>query len=153
MSTGNANRSSVEEIRVYAPSRGNLALKAETLPRTRVAEPLPDRPSRPRLRPVKPRQKRRTAIGLLRDYKVIPKTAAVAAVLVVAFAMIFMISGFSGISAAQKQINKLEKQISELESAVEKTNVDLLFSIDAESAHEAARNAGMSYPTSANFGR
>ena len=161
MSTGNASRNQTNEFRVYAPGRtrtvvnGNLAVKSEALPRTRVAEPLPNEPARrPRLVPVKqPKQQRRTLPELVRDYKVVPKAMAVAVVLAMAFALIFMISGFSNISAAQKEINRLSKKVTEMERAVEKTNVDLLFSIDAGAAHDAARDAGMSYPAARNFGR
>lgn len=160
MSTGNANRYQEDEFRVFAPGRstttvnGNLAMKPEALPRTRVAEPLPARPERrPHLVPVRPKEKRRTLPQLIRDYKVVPKTMAAAVVLAMAFAMIFMISGFNNISVAQKEINRLSKKVSEMESAVEKTGVDLLFSIDAGAAHDAARDAGMSYPTARNYGR
>ncbi len=161
MSTGNANRNQADEFRVFAPGRtrtvvnGNLAVKSEALPRTRVAEPLPAQPARrPRLVPVKqPKQKRRTLPELIRDYKVVPKTMAVALVLAIAFATIFMISGFNNISVTQKEINRLSRKVSEMEKAVEKTNVDLLFSIDAGAAHDAAQDAGMSYPAAQNYGR
>lgn len=158
MSTGNARNSSLEDLRVFAPGRtvtnGNLALNSEALPRTRIAEPKPAQPARrPQLVPVRPKEKRRTLAQVIREYRVIPKTFAVAAVLAAAFALIFMISGFNNISAVQKDINRLSNKVSEMERAVEKTNVDLLFSIDAGAAHEAAQNAGMDYPTAQNFGR
>lgn len=154
MSTDSSKRKSLDEIRVYAPSRGNLALASETLPRTRVAEPSPVRPARkPRLVPVPAKPRRRTLSELVREYKVLPKAAAAIAILAVAFALIVTVSGFNTISATQKEINKLEKKVSDMESTVEKAGVDLLFSIDPEAAHNAAREAGMLYPTARNYGR
>ncbi|MCR5611960.1 MAG: hypothetical protein K6F68_09070 [Clostridiales bacterium] len=154
MSTGNEKAKSLDELRVYAPSRGNLALKSEALPRTRVAEPKPYEPvRRPKLTPVAPRPKRKTLLEVLREYKFLPKTLAVVVILAMAAALIVTISGFNNISAAQKEINNLSKKVSQMESAVEKTNVDLLFSIDIDAAHAAAEEAGMSYPTAENYGR
>ena len=146
-------KKSLDAIRVYAPSRGSLALDSEALPYTRVAEPAPAAaPRRPKLVPLAPAKKRHTLLDTMREYKVLPKTAAVVCILAMAFALIFTLSGFNNISASQKEINKLSKQVSEMEKNVEKANVDLLFSLDLASAHEAARDAGMSYPGTGNAG-
>lgn len=153
MSTGNDKVRSLREIRVYAPSRGNLALQSEALPRTRVAEPKPYPERRPKLTPVAPRPKRRTLAQILREYKVFPKLAAVICIAAIAAALIITVSGFNTISETQKEINRLSKKVSEMEKTVEKTGVDLLFSIDLSAAHEAARANGMSYPTAQNYGR
>lgn len=148
-------RKSLDTIRVYAPSRGNLAIQSESLPYTRVAEPSPVRPApgrRPTLVPKAPAKKRRTLADTLREYKVLPKAAAIACILSMAFALIFMLSGFNDISAAQKEINKLNQRVSEMESVVEKTNVDYLFSIDIGAARAAAGEAGMTYAVKSNPG-
>ena len=146
-------RKSLDAIRVYAPSRGNLAVKSEALPYTRVAEPVPAEPRRrPQLVPAAPAKRRRTLLETLREYKALPKTAAVVMVLAVAFALIVTISGFNTISAAQKEINALNKRVAEMENVVERTNVEYLFSIDIGSAHDAANAAGMAYPGSGNIG-
>lgn len=149
-------RKNIDALRVYAPSRGNLAIDTESLPRTHVAEPAhkpePRRP-RPYLVPKAPETRRRTLADILREYKVIPKAGFVALVLAVAFALIIMLSGYNDISAAQKRINALDSKVSELQSAVDKTKVDYLFSIDLGSAREAAAQAGMTYPALGSAGR
>ena len=147
-------RKSLDAIRVYAPSHGNLAVETEALPYTRVAEPLPK--TEPRRRPYlvpQPQHKRHTLADTLREYKVLPKVGAFACVVAMALALIVMLSGYNTIAAAQKEINSLTKRVSEMESLVEKANVDYLFSIDINSAHDAARAAGMSYPAAGNIGR
>jgi cell division protein FtsL len=150
-------RKSLDAIRVYAPSRGNLAIKEETLPQTHVAEPSPrkaePRRQRPRLVPKAPAKKRRTLTQLIREFKVFPKLAFLAFVLTAAFCFLFMLSGSKDIAAAQKDINDLQEQISDLQSVVDKTNVDYLFSIDISSARGAAAAAGMAYPVSGVSGR
>lgn len=146
-------KKSLDAIRVYAPSRGNLAIESEALPYTRVAEPAPAAaPRRPKLVPLAPAKKRHTLLDTVREYKVLPKTGAVALILAMAFALIFTLSGFNNISAAQKEINSLTKQVSEMEKGVEKANVDLLFALDPAAAHDAARAAGMSYPGTGSLG-
>ncbi|MCR5808462.1 MAG: hypothetical protein K6G56_02755 [Clostridiales bacterium] len=154
MPENNRGRKNLDAIRVYAPSRGNLAVSSEALPYTRVAEPLPK--TEPRRRPVlvpnAPAKKRRTLADLLREYKFLPKLGAVVCVLAVAFSLIVMLSGFNSISAAQKDLNSLSKRVSEMENVVEKTNVEYLFSIDIGSAHDAATAAGMSYAVNPNAG-
>ena len=146
MATGKERVKSLDELRVYAPSRGNLAYQSEAIPHVRTAEPAPDRPIRkPDLRPVAPRPRRRSLFELLRDYKILPKIAAVAAILAVAGVLIVTVSGYNRISAAKRENNKLSKKVIEMEKAVEKAKVDLLFSIDQEAAQEAAQEAGMQY--------
>lgn len=143
-------RKSLDAIRVYAPSRGNLAIKEETLPITRVAEPSPSRPEprrpRPRLVPKAPAKKRRTFAQFVREFKVVPKAAFLTFVLAAAFMLLFSLSGSKNIAAAQREINELRNEISDLQSVVDKTSVDYLFSIDISSARGAAAAAGMSYP-------
>lgn len=150
-------RKNLDVLRVYAPSRGNLAIDMETLPRTHVAEPVrkpAPRHPRPYLVPEKaPEVRRRTLADILREYKVAPKLGFVALAVAVAFAFIVMLSGYNDISAAQKRINALDEQVSRLQSAVEKTKVDYLFSIDLGSAREAATQAGMTYPAVGSEGR
>lgn len=147
-------RKSLEAIRVYAPSRGNLAVSSEALPYTRVAEPLPK--TEPRRRPVivpsAPAKERRSLIDTAREYKLLPKLAAFLCVLAMAFSLIVMLSGYNRISAAQKDLNSLNKRVTEMENVVEKTNVEYLFSIDVGSAHDAASAAGMSYAVGGNTG-
>ena len=149
-------RKSRDAIRVYAPSRGNLAIKEETLPVTRVAEPTPRRqaPRRPRphLVPKAPARKRRTLTELLREFKVVPKAAFLAVVLAAAAMLLFSISGSKNIASVQKEINDLQKEITDLQSVVDKTSVDYLFSIDIGSARGAAAAAGMAYPVSGGSG-
>lgn len=150
-------RRNLDAIRVYAPSRGNLAIDTESLPRTRVAEPVkkpePRRP-RPYLVPKQaPAVRRRTLADILREYKVAPKAGFVALVVAVAFALIVLLSGYNDLSAAQKRINALDDQVTKLQSVVEKTKVDYLFSIDLGSAREAATQAGMTYPALGSDGR
>lgn len=147
-------RRNLDALRVYAPSRGNLAIKSEALPATRVAEPSPSREPRrrPTLVPRKPAVRRRTLADVLRENKVLPKTAAVVCVLAMAMALIVMLSGYNNISAAQKEINSLSKRVDDMESVVEKTNVEYLFAIDAGSAHDAASEAGMNYPVFGSSG-
>ncbi len=155
MSTPETNkRKSLEALRVYAPSRGNLAIESEALPYTRVAEPAPgyEPRRRPTLVPKAPARKKRTLAQVLRENKVVSKLAAVGCVLAVAMALIVMISGYKNISAAQKEINELSKRVSEMESSVEKTNVEYLFSIDVGSATDAAGSAGMTYPAAGGAG-
>ena len=64
-----------------------------------------------------------------------------------------MIHGYNGISAAQREINSLSKQVAEMEGVVEKTNVEYLFSIDVSSARDAAGAAGMTYSRAGGSGR
>ena len=158
MSMPEASKRTVERpIRVYAPSRGNLALQPEAVPQTRVAEPVrrPVRKPQPAERPlVKPgtQKSRRTFAEVWRAYNVTPKLMAVLCVCAAAGAMLFMVRRYSRISAMQSDINKLSQQISEMESHIEKANVDYMFSIDIDAAHNAARAAGMVYPDSESFG-
>ena len=141
-------RKNIDALRVYAPSRGNLAIESEALPYTRVAEPSPKySPRRPKLVPVKkPAVKKQTFADVLRENKVLSKVLAVGCVLAVALALIVMLSGYNSISAAQRDINSLSKRVDDMMSSVEKTNVEYLFSIDVGSAHDAAGSAGMFYP-------
>lgn len=158
MSMPEANRRTVERpIRVYAPSRGNLALQPEPVPSTRVAEPVrrPVRKPQPAQRPlVLPQTKkhRRTLADIWKAYKVTPKLIALLCVFIAAGSMLFMVRRFSRISAMQTDINRLSGKISELESSIEKDNVEYMFSIDIGAAHNAARAAGMVYPDSGNIG-
>ena len=140
-------RKNLEALRVYAPSRGNLAIDSEALPYTRVAEPAPARQPRrrPALVPVAPAQKRRTLAEVIRENKRIAKSVSVICVLAAAFALIVMLHGYNDISAAQKEINELSTRVSDMEGVVEKANVEYLFSIDVGSAREAAGTAGMTY--------
>ena len=140
-------RKNLEALRVYAPSRGSLAIDSEALPYTRVAEPAPARSPRrrPSLVPVAPAEKRRTLADVVRENKLIAKAASVICVLAAAFALIVMLHGYNGISAAQKEINELSGRVTKMESVVEKTNVEYLFSIDVGSARDAAGAAGMTY--------
>lgn len=140
-------RKNLEALRVYAPSRGNLAIDSEALPYTRVAEPAPARPARrrPSLVPAAPSQEKRTFADVVRENKLVAKVVSVVCILAAAFALIFMIHGYNGISAAQKEINELSKRVADMEGVVEKTNVEYLFSIDVGSAREAAGAAGMTY--------
>lgn len=156
MSMPETNRKkSLDAIRVYAPSHGNLAIETEALPYTRVAEPLPrtEPRRRPYLVPNAPQPRRRTLADILREYKVLPKAAAFVCVAAMAFALIVMLSGYNNIAAAQKEINSLNKRVAEMENLVEKTNVDYLFSVDINSAHDAAREAGMTYPVTGSIGK
>ncbi len=148
-------RKSLEALRVYAPSRGNLAIESESLPYTRVAEPLPKTSPRrrPALVPKAPAERRRSLAEVFRANKVLAKTTAVIGILAVALALLVMISGYNKITAAQKEINNLSREVSEMESSVEKANIEYLFSIDIGSAHDAANAAGMRYPVSGNVGR
>ena len=158
MSMPEASKRTVERpIRVYAPSRGNLALAPEAVPSTRVAEPVrrPVRKPQPAARPAErpeSKKQRRTLIDILRAYKVLPKLLAVLCVCLAAGAMLFMIRRYSRIAAVQSDINELNVRIAELESEIDKANVDYMFSIDIDAAHDAARAAGMVYPDSGSFG-
>lgn len=158
MSMPEANRRTVERpIRVYAPSRGNLALQPEAVPATRVAEPArrPVRKPQPAERPAvrtETKKQRRTLAQIWKAYKVTPKIIAVCCVCLAAGAMLFMVRRYSRIASVQSDINRLSSQISQLESSIEKTNVDYMFSIDIGAAHNAARAAGMVYPDSESFG-
>ena len=147
-------RKNLEAIRVYAPSRGSLAVSSEALPYTRVAEPLPK--TEPRRRPVivpaAPKEERRSLLDTMREYKLLPKLAAFICVVAMAFSLIVMLSGYNAVSAAQKDLNSLNKRVTEMENVVEKTNVEYLFSIDIGSAHDAAAAAGMSYAVNGNTG-
>ena len=148
-------RKNIDALRVYAPSRGNLAIESEALPYTRVAEPSPKQQPRrrPTLVPVrKPAQKKQTFADVLRENRVLTKVLAVGCVLAIALALIVMLSGYNSISAAQREINELSKRVAGMESSVEKTNVEYLFSIDAGSAHDAAGSAGMTYPVTGGAG-
>ena len=113
----------------------------------RVAEPAPARSPRrrPSLVPVAPAKKRRTLADVVRENKLIAKAASVICVLAAAFALIVMLHGYNGISAAQKEINELSGRVTKMEGVVEKTNVEYLFSIDVGSARDAAGAAGMTY--------
>ncbi len=145
-----------DTIRVYAPSRGNLALSTEAAPKTRVAaEPVrnPERKPHEVLTPRKAeRVQRRTLWQLMADYKVIPKTFAVVCVGAVAASMLFVMTRYNAISAAYTRTNELAAEVEALEKEVERTNVDYLFSIDIGAAHAAAKAAGMVYPTADNIG-
>ena len=149
-------RKNLDALRVYAPSRGNLAIDSEALPYTRVAEPTPE--SKPRRRPAlapvrnKPAVKKQSLAEAAKENKVFYKLIAVACVLAVALALIVMLSGYNSISAAQRELNDLSKRVAGMESMVEKTNVEYLFSIDAASSHEAANIAGMTYPVMGGAG-
>lgn len=149
-----SKRRNLDTIRVYAPSRGSLAIESEALPYTRVAEPAPgyEPRRRPTLVPKAPAKKKRSLAQVLKENRVTSKLAAVGCVLAVAMALIVMLSGYNNISAAQKEINELSKRVATMESSVEKTNVDYLFSIDDASAHEAAGSAGMTFPVSGGAG-
>lgn len=158
MSMPEVNRRTADQpIRVYAPSRGNLALQPDAAPATRVAEPIrrPARKPAPAERPlVSPKQKRQTrTLGeIWRAYNITPKLFATVCVCLAAGAMLFMIRRYSRIAAVQSDINRLSKQITEMENSIDKTNVDYMFSIDIDAAHNAARAAGMVYPDSGSFG-
>lgn len=148
------NGYSHETIRVYAPSRGNLALAPEAAPRTRVAaEPVkkPRRSPAPKQAVPEAKVRRRTLAETMRAYKVLPKFAAVLCVGIATSAMLFVIMRYSRISSAYNEVNELSSQIENMEKAVEKANVDYLFSIDIDAAHDAARAAGMVYPTVDNI--
>ena len=139
-------RKRLEDIRVYSPSRGNLAIKSEALPYTRVAEPETAAPRRPVLVPAAPADKRRTLLDLLRERKVFAKTAAIACVFVAAAALIVTVSGYNNISAVQKQINDLNESVSRMQIDVKSAERTYLESIDTEAAQRAAADAGMVYP-------
>ncbi len=149
-------RKNLDALRVYAPSRGNLAIDSEALPYTRVAEPTHE--VKPRRRPAlvpakkKPASRKRSIAQAAKENNVFYKLVAVACVLAVALALIVMLSGYNSISAAQRELNELSRRVAGMESMVEKTNVEYLFSIDAASSHEAANIAGMTYPVTGGAG-
>ena len=142
-------RKSLDTLRVYAPSRGSLAVETEALPVTRVAEPLPARQRRPKLVAL-PQKKRRTFADVLREHKVLQRAAMLVSIFAVAFALV--VSGYNRISAAQRDLNSLSKQAEKLKNSVEQTNIDLLFSISSASPQDAAEAAGMSYPVNGHTG-
>lgn len=144
-------RKSLDTLRVYAPSRGSLAVETEALPLTRVAEPLPARQRRPKLVAL-PQKKRRTFADVLREHKVLQRAAMLVSIFAVAFALVVTVSGYNRISAAQRDLNSLSKQAEELKNSVEQTNIDLLFSISSASPQDAAEAAGMSYPVNGHTG-
>gem|GEM_PF-274513 len=158
MSMPETNRRPVNEpIRVYAPSRGNLAVKSEAAPATRVAEPArrPVRRPAPQTRPLvdpKQAQKRRTLADVWRAYKITPKLFAVLCVGAAAASLLFMMKRYSRISAVQREINELSGRIVEMEKGVERTDIEYMFSIDIGAAHDAARQAGMVYPVAEGIG-
>ena len=158
MSMPETNRRPINEpIRVYAPSRGNLAMQPDYVPATRVAEPVrkparrPQTTERPLVDP-KTTRKRRTLAQVWRAYGVTPKLIAVAYICVAAASMLFMLKRYNRISSVQRDINKLHGQIQELEFAVERTNNEYMSSIDIGAAQNAARDAGMVYPGAAGIG-
>ena len=94
MSMPEANRRNTpnEPIRVYAPSRGNLAMRPEAVPATRVAEPA--RRPNPTVRPHRKGQEapaRRTLAQLWREYKVAPVLAVFCCIFAAAGALLVMI--------------------------------------------------------------
>ena len=150
--SNSSKRKSLEDLRVYAPSRGSLAIETEALPYTRVAEPLPAQPRRRPKLVALPKTEKRTFADVLRENKVLSRAAALVCVFAVALALVFTLMGYNKVSAAQRELNALSKQATELENSVEKTNIDLLFSINAGSAQDAAEAAGMTYPVTGNAG-
>ena len=154
MPKSNSKRKSLDDLRVYAPSRGTLAIETEALPYTRVAEPLPREPRRRPKLTVLPKTHRHTFADTLRENKLLQKTAAIACVFAVALALVITIMGFNRVSSAQRELNSLAKQAEKLENAVEETNIALLFSINSSvgSAEDAAESAGMSFPVTVHAG-
>ncbi len=152
MSMPETNRRPINEpIRVYAPSRGNLAEQPEYSPVTRVAEPVrrPSRRPQPDQRPLvspKTAKKRRSLAEVWRAYKVTPKAAAVLCILLAAAAMLFVLRRYDRITAVQHEIIDLGNRIEQLQNEVERTGNEYNSSIDINAAHEAARAAGMVYP-------
>lgn len=154
MSMPNANRrnneqESFDELRVFAPSRGNLAVKEESLPYTHVAEPVTV-PMKPR-RVKSPKKEERVTVAMfLRNAKAMKKVCITAVVLAVAAALIITVSGYNRIAEEQKRINALRDRVEELSVIVE---TDSKFPVDFGAARQAAQDAGMVYPSSANYGR
>lgn len=149
-----AKRKNLDALRVYAPSRGNLAIENEALPYTRVAEPATkvDIRHRPFIVPKPVSVPKKTIAEHIKDNHVFAKLTAVLCVCLVALSLLVMISGYNSISAAQREMNALTKRVADMESIVEKTNVEYLFSIDVNSAHEAAGSVGMIYPINGGSG-
>ena len=147
-------RRSVDEIRrVYSPSRGNLAIKSEALPYTRVAEPVPAQPRRrPTLVPVAPAPHKRTLAEALKENKVLAKAAAVGIIIAVAFAFIVTLSGYNNIAAVQREINELSGRVSTLQRDVQSTSLMYDMACDTDAAHDAAAEAGMYFPVSGSTG-
>ncbi len=160
MSMPEANRRNTpnEPIRVYAPSRGNLAIQPERNPATRVAEPVRRPRQEPAVRPLTPGKdavspSHRRFAQIWREYRVTPKLAAFACVCLAAGAMLFMLRRYSRISAVQRDINSLSKEITRMEDSIEQANVSFMSSVDIGAAHDAATEAGMVYPGADSFGR
>ena len=155
MSMPENRRNTTEPIRVYAPSRGNLAIQPERIPSTRVAEPArrprPETTVRP-LRKGSESPASRNLLKLWRDWRIAPKLAAFVCVCLAAAAMLFMLRRYSRISAVQTDINKLSKQIAQMEDSIERANVNYMSSIDIGAAHDAATEAGMVYPGAGSYG-
>lgn len=139
-------RKRLEDIRVYSPSRGNLAIKSEALPYTRVAEPEKAVPHRPVLVPTAPAEKKLSVLDRIRERRLFAKAAAIVCVFVAAAALIITVSGYNNISAVQKQINELNESVSQMQVNVNSAERTYLESIDTEAAQRAAADAGMSYP-------
>lgn len=138
-------RKRLEDIRVYSPSRGNLAIKSEALPQPLLAEP-EKAPRRPVLVPVAPAPEKRSLLDILRENKLLTKAAALICVFAAAAALIITVAGYNNISAVQKQINELNESVSEMQVNVQNAERSYLMSIDTEAAQEAATDAGMRYP-------
>ena len=152
MPDSNKRAASNHPLRVYAPSRGNLAIQ-EAVPATRVAEPArrPNPAVRPDRRPVE-EQRPRSLVQLWRDYKVGPKLAIFCCVFAVAGALLFTVRRYSRISAVQSDINELKAQIEQMEITLDSIDVEYMSGVNINAAHSAAEQAGMVYPRSGNYG-
>ncbi len=131
-----------ENLRVYAPSRGNLAVDMNAIPATRIAKQQEPESHRNN----KPRREHRSLLQLMREHKVLPRTVAVLSICAVMGVMLFVMSRYNAIAQGHSELNELSERIEMMQQQVEKANVDYLFAIDINAARDAARSAGMEYP-------
>ncbi len=139
------NGSTSAPERVYAPSSGSLAYRADYAYRTAQLAAQPKRRPEPAVQPqpqthTRPRRRHISLIGIARQNKFLPKLLAVCCIAAVAAFAALTVVRFASIANIQTDINDLNSRI----EATERTINELDFSSQPNiNAAEFARTVGL----------